>query len=232
MRSILLLPVILLSLPPILSAQTRTETAEAPTIRVSGTGIASANPDLLQMQVAVVTRDSSAQRAAADNATVVASVLSALRSQLGVGSSVTTVSYSVEPQYYYPDQGGDPLFAGYIARNTLRVETADLSKAGAIVDAAVAAGANNIGAVSFTLREQAKLRSEALAAAARDARAKAEALAAATGARVGQVRTIDETARLGPMPQFDAQAMNAGTELLAGPVEVHADVIVVYDLVR
>ncbi|HVK40508.1 MAG TPA: SIMPL domain-containing protein [Candidatus Kapabacteria bacterium] len=217
-----------------LSAQSRTETIEAPTIRVTGSATSSANPDLLQMQIAVVTRDSSARSASEQNARVVANVLAALRSNLGAGSSIVTVRYTIEPQYVYSENGGEPRFAGFIAHNAMLVETSDLTKAGELIDAAVNSGANNVTEILYTLRNQTKLKSDALAGAAREARAKAESLAAATGVRLGAVRTIDETVRFSPMSYAVANAERDGaaTQILSGPVEVNAMVTIVYDIVR
>lgn len=228
----LLIAVILL--PMTLTAQNRTEPANALTLSVSGVGTSSANPDLLQMQIAVVTRDMSAQKAADENARLVTGVLAALRSQLGAGSSITTVSYTLEPQYTYPPQGGEPQFAGFLARNAMRIETADLNKAGQLIDAAIASGANSVTDIRYTLRNETKLKTEALTAASREARAKADALAAANGVRIVGVRTIDESSRFSPMPYLNGGAQRAemSTPIVTGPVEAQATVTIVYEITR
>jgi uncharacterized protein len=234
MQRTILATLALLSLPIVLLAQQRTETSEAPMLRVTGTGTSSANPDLLRMNVAVITRDSIATGAASENARVVTNVLAALRAQLPPGSAITTLWYGLEPQYEYPAEGGEPRFRGFAARNVLRVETADLNKAGAIIDAAIGSGANSVTEVTYSLRNESKLKAEALAAAARDARAKAEALASATGVRLGAARTIDESARVMPLPYAAnlAPGGSGGTPVISGPVEVQATVVITYDIAR
>lgn len=222
-------------LPRATGAQQLVVEAEAPVIRVTGEAQSTSNPDLLQLQVAVVTRDPSAQNASSENARVVAAVLQSLRSVLGAGSSVTTVDYSLGPDYSQVRDQAEMRPTGYVARNSLRVETADLNKAGALIDAAIAAGANDIGGVLYTLRDQSKLRADALAQAARDARAKAETLAQAMGIRLGSVRKMEDTYSM-PGPMYDARAElaagNPATPIVNGPVRLRAVVTVTFDIAR
>jgi uncharacterized protein YggE len=213
-------------------AQQYTVSAEAPVIRVSGEGTSSSNPDMLRLQIAVVTHDTSAQGAAAENASVVGNVLQSLRALLGIGSSVTTVDYSLSPRYVPTADGREQIQRGFTARNTLRVETADFNKAGQLIDAAIAAGANDIGGIEYTLRNQAKLRADAMGEAARDARAKAEALAAAMNVKLGSIRKIEDS-QWYPAPM--AERLGSGeqqTEILSGPVRVHATVTITFDIAR
>jgi uncharacterized protein YggE len=216
-------------------AQQVSVTADAPAIRVTGEATSSSNPDLLQLQIAIVTRDSSAQRASADNATVVANVLQTLRTVLGTGSSVTTVDYSLGPDYVRLRESGEMRQAGHVVRNVLRVETADLNKAGQLVDAAVAAGANEIGVIQYTLRELSKLEQTAMGAAAQDARAKAQVLATAMGVKLGGVRLVENGPSYGLPVQIRggrANPADAQTEILSGPVRVHSTVTVTFDIAR
>ena len=225
--------ILFLLLPVVATAQSSTATERA--IRVGGTGKASANPDMLHMYVAVVTIDSSAQTAATANSATVTSVLSALRSGLGAGSMVTTVSYTLEPRIIYPRDGGEPTNAGYIVRNTLKVQTTELGKVGALIDAAIAAGANNVNGITYVVRDDAKLRNTALAAAVADARAKAETIAQAGGLRLGPIRLIEESVAMQPMYRGGRTTMAdaaSATPIQDGPVEAHANVIITFDIAQ
>ena len=83
-------------------------------------------------------------------------------------------------------------FGSYHARNTLRVNVREPGRAGEIMDAATKAGANIIGVFSLKASDEGQARRAALEAAGRDARAKAEALAAAAGKQIGEAVGISE----------------------------------------
>ena len=83
-------------------------------------------------------------------------------------------------------------FGSYFASNTLRINVREPGRAGEIADAVVRAGATLIGGVRFRAADEASARRTALEAAAKDARLKAEALAAASGKQVGDPVAITE----------------------------------------
>jgi uncharacterized protein len=227
--TIALLGFITLAVP--LTAQ---QPAEPPSIEVTGSATTSTNPDFVQIDISVQTRDTSAQRASSENARIVANVLTALRGQLGVGALVSTVNYSLNPVYRHDEKR--PGTTEFEATNTLRVETADLNKVGAIIDAATASGANNVNGILYTLRDQTKLRADALADAARQARSKAETLAAAMGLRLGGVQRIREGVQFAPGPVMERMRLGDGqgapTQIIAGPVQMHADVTITFTIAR
>ena len=87
---------------------------------------------------------------------------------------------------------------GYQAVNTVTVDTIALDRVGALIDAAIGAGANRIDSVSFTLRDQSGPRNEAIAKAAADALSQARALAAALGVKLKRVLHASTTRRAAP----------------------------------
>ena len=74
-----------------------------------------------------------------------------------------------------------------------------VGRAGAAIDAAVGAGANQIYGPSLTSDDARKLYEQALEAAVKDARARAQTLAGAAGGTLGRVLTIAESSAP-PMP--------------------------------
>jgi len=80
----------------------------------------------------------------------------------------------------------------YRVRNTAYVTIHDLNNIGDILDAAIGAGANDIGSVRFSLENPSAVESEARAMAVADARAKAEEIAALIGATVDEATEISE----------------------------------------
>jgi uncharacterized protein YggE len=234
MRTILLLllfPLFTLNL----AAQVRTETVEARVIRVAGTGTAVGSPDLLQLFVGVISRDTSAFDGAQRNAQTVAKVITAVRAHLGPGSTVTSMSYELDPTYIFPREGGQPGLSGYIIRNYIRIESTDLTQVGVLIDAAMRSGATVISGISYTLRDHSMLRAEALKAASQQARRKGEALAAAMGVSLGSLRSIVENVGVNQGPvdaREQARDEEMPTSVRSGPVEARTDVILTFDIVK
>jgi len=197
-------------------------------IRVTGEARVTAKPDRVQIDIGVTTRAPTSQEASAHNARDVDTVLAAVR-KATPAAELKTISYSLNPNYQYHPNGGEPTIDGYIAANVVQVQLDDLGKIGAAIDAATQAGANQVQGIQFTLRDQDAVRAEALREAARRARAEAEVLAEALGLKVVRVLTVEENSpRVMPVRMFSrAVAANAAatpTPVEAGTLDVTADV--------
>ena len=84
-----------------------------------------------------------------------------------------------------------------------------ISKAGALVDAGVDAGANQISGPSLSVSDQDALYRDALKDAVEAGRLKAEAIASAAGVTVGEVTNVVEGSSGGPEPMYMAAARDA-----------------------
>ena len=124
-------------------------TPRPPFIRAVGQGSVSVQPDQAQIDFGVVTTASTAQAAAAQNATQVSALIVALQTLLGSTGNIQTIGYSLSPNYNYPP-GGNPVLTGYTASNTVQVSASGLSMAGTIIDTGVQAGATNVQSLQFT----------------------------------------------------------------------------------
>jgi uncharacterized protein YggE len=121
---------------------------------------------------------------------------------------------------------------GYTVANALLVTIRDLAAVGDVIDAVMAAGAGNVDGPVLEVEDPAALRVAAHAAAVRDARVTAEAMAAELGVRIAGVARVGPQGRGGPIPfepqprMLAAAAMEAapGTSIEAGTVEVDASV--------
>ena len=199
-----------------------------PSVTVSAEALVTAEPDLAQIDIGVVTQASSAPEAARQNAEKVSRLMGELRKLLDKPDEIKTVGYALTPNYRAP-RDGTPQISGYTASNTLRVTTGDLARVGRVIDAAMKAGANNIDRLLFTLKDEQKAQIEALRTAARKARAKAEETAAALGLRVVRVIALVEGERgFRPMPMQGRMQMEtmaaASTPVEAGTIEVRSSV--------
>jgi uncharacterized protein YggE len=189
-------------------------------IRVTGDARVTAKPDRVQIDVGVTTRATQSQEAASQNARQVDAVLAAVRKVAGPTAVLKTISYSLNPNYQYHPNGGEPTIEGYTALNVVQVTLDDLGKIGAVIDAATQAGANHVQGIQFTLRDQDAVRAEALREAATRARAEAEVLAAALNLKVLRVLTVEEASpQIIPVRAHMAVARTASAAEVATPVE-------------
>ena len=119
---------------------------------------------------------------------------------------------------------------GFGASNVV-VATIDVDHAGALIDAAVEAGANQVNGPSLSVADQGLLYRKALTAAMADARKSAETLAEAAGRPLGQVTAVAESGQNEPTPMYaKAQASDTGTPVEAGVQQVTASVTVTFAL--
>jgi uncharacterized protein len=199
-----------------------------PSIRATGEATVTAKPDQAQIDIGVVTQAQNAQDAASQNAQRLEAVISALRKALGQGADIKSVGYSLSPNYRYPERGGQPTITGYTASNIVQVKTSDLTQVGKIIDTATLAGANNVQALRFMLKDEQAARAQALREAALIARAKAEVLASALGLKIQRVFLVEESSQSAPIPLYArAGAMEASvaqTPVEPGTIDVRATV--------
>jgi uncharacterized protein YggE len=118
--------------------------------------------------------------------------------------------------------------------NTVHVRTKGLARFGALIDAAVQAGANQVQRLTFTLSDDSEPRRTALGRAAAQARDKAQSIAAALGLKVGRVQSVVEQDSGGVRPlvreAYAMQAAPAPTPIEPGAVEVRARVVLTVEL--
>jgi uncharacterized protein YggE len=191
------------------------------TVTVSGNGVVLAVPDRAEISAGVETRAPTAKAALQANAAAMADVLDALRA--GGGRDVTTQTVSLSTSF---DDQGTP--NGFVASN-IASATVVFSKAGALIDAAVAAGANTVYGPSPSRSDADALYREALAKAVADAGGRAAVLAKAAGRELGRVTAISESGAA-PVPVFAKAAADASTPVESGPQETTASVSVTYEL--
>lgn len=210
-------------------ASAQTGAPPASTIRTTGEATVTSRPDRAELDVGVVTRAATSQQAATQNARTTQNVIAALRSALGPKPTIETVSYSLQPDYQYPQQGA-PTITGYTATNVVRVTLDDLASLGLAIDTAIQAGANQIERIRFTLKDESAAKAKALRGAALDARTKASYLASALGLQIVRTYSVEE-ASLTPRPLYDLalRSTGAATPILPGMIETTARVSLVVE---
>ncbi len=218
---------------PATSAESGANTPAVRTIEVDGSGETRTSPDSADLDVAIETQAKTAEEAANRNAALAAKVIDALKSKLGDKGKITTGGYSLNPEY---DQRASekPRIIGYNAQNTVTVNTGALDLVGPLIDSAIAAGANRVNSLNFSVKDDTKARTEAIASATRDARAQAQALASALGVKLGRVLRATTASQARPIPIRMERAMamsaNAATPVEPGEVIVPATVSLTFEI--
>lgn len=167
---------------------------QGPDLITSATGEARVTPDRAQIFVGVQTRAATAAQAGADNASKTRAVIAAVRARNIPAEQIATSEYNLYPEYgqEQPREGPQtPRVIGYVANNTVRIEVRRLDQVGAIIDAALAAGANMVNTIQFFASNVDAARRAALAEAVARARGDAEALAKAAGGSVGSLLELN-----------------------------------------
>jgi uncharacterized protein YggE len=198
-------------------------------IVVTGTGRVGVAPDTAVLTLGVESQAATLAEATSDAARRMAAVVARIKA-LGVADrDIATVSYSVDPRTAPGDparRDEPPRIVGYQVTNLAQVTVRKLPDAGRILDAAVAAGANAVRGIRFTLADPASAQAQARAEAVREALAKASQLAAAAGVKPGDVLLIREVSGGQPVP-VRAMAMR----MEATPIEPgQLDVVVTVEL--
>ena len=160
-------------------------------------------PDRAQISAGVESRAPTARAALAANAAAMRKVLDALRAS--GGKEITTQTVSLSTAF---DQNGKP--DGFVASNIASAETS-LAGAGALIDAAVEAGANSVNGPSLSRSDAEELYREALETAVADARGRAAILAKAAGRELGRVTAISEGGGTA-IPMFAKESRRCGLD--------------------
>jgi len=139
------------------------------------------------------------------------------------------------PQLGQPGFSQESQFGSYHARNILRVNVRQAGRVGEIVDIATRAGVNVSGGLAFQASDEAAARRTVLEAAGKDARAKAETLAAAAGKQLGDAISITEecivsNGTLSTLRSTMPLAIGPGVPQVAGELEYYARVSAAFRL--
>lgn len=204
------------------------------TLQVSGSAQVEVETDRARVDFAVETEAETAQEASRENAGRMESVLAALRETGLPGLELETREYSLRPRYRRPDAGGVQEIDGFTASNTVVATMDDPTRAGALIDAGIEAGANRVASLTFLASDTEEARLQALRDAVAAARTEAEAIAGALGMTLGEPLEVSGGAdRTQPPSPFRMEAANfqdAPTPVEPGTQTVSASVTIRYAL--
>jgi len=201
---------------------------------VSAEGEVNLPPDIVTIGAGVVTQAPGAAAAMAENAKRMSATIAALRKAGVADRDIRTSTLSLSPQYRY-DKDVPPVITGYQASNQVNVRFRDVARAGAVLDALVAVGANQIDGPAFEVEHPDAALDEARTQAIARARARADLYARAAGLRVKRILSISESGGgyqpPRPMAMMAMARMDkAETPIAAGEQKLAVNVAVSFEL--
>lgn len=190
--------------------QVPAQTAEgggAAGIAVTGVGEVSGTPDTLTMTFGISVLRDSVSEAVTDSAELTDGLIAALEANGVAEEDIQTADFSIFPEYDF--SGEQQRLVGFRVQNSVVAKIRDIDSAGEVIDAAAAAGGDEVvvSGVSFSIEDDAELVEAARAKAWADAEAKAQQLAELSGVTLGEPVAISETISSVPAPLFRAEAV-------------------------
>jgi len=164
-------------------------------ISVIGASELNVDPDMASITLTVQTKRDTATAAQADNKIFINKVIKALKDAGLQDKDIETSNYYLFPTREYDQQTRKYTDTGYTQTHSLKVTIDDVDETGAVIDAAVRAGVNNIGNIQFSLSDDLKadVESQALEAATKEARSKANALADSLNTKIIKIYRVSES---------------------------------------
>ena len=212
-----------------------------PQLIVQADATVQALPDLLKMRLGVVTEAPEAGEALSENNQRMENLMLMLQ-QIGLQQDeLATGQFHIRPEWSLPPRptpaNWQRKIVAYRVSNELLVETDRVDLAGELLGLAQESGANQIGGLQFDLGDPELHRLQAITAATQKAQRKAQALASAAGARLGEIISLSlDSSGNGFSPKImmaEARSTSADSvPVAAGKVEVQAGVTIVYRLLN
>lgn len=200
-------------------------------ITVSATGYATAEPDQARLTTGVTAEADTAEAALAANTELMKKVVDGLKESGIDAKDIQTSNFSVQPRYTNPRDGAPPEINGYQVSNQVTILVRDIKSTGGLLDKLVKLGANQVHGLDFEVSKAETLKDDARKEAIANARRRAELLATAAGAGVGEVVTIaEETSFDGPRPMAMRAAKSDAAPIEAGTATLEARVTVTWKL--
>lgn len=174
------------------------------TITVVGSGDASGKPDVAYIQLGVEVVDTDPGKALAQANEIIAKITKAVQDAGVAEADVQTRGFNLYPRDPMPQPMMAPAGEGtapaapqnarsYQAQIAIFVRVKDISKAGAVIDAGIKAGATNVYNLTFGIDDPAKLEQQAREKAIANARERAQQLANTLNVTLGDPIVVDES---------------------------------------
>lgn len=216
-----------------MAAQVSDTEAAPRTVTVTGSGSATAAPDIAVVTLGVDITDADANAAIEDSNARMSDVMDALSAQGIAQNDIQTVQFSMSVEQQRDKDGQPTGEVRYHVINRVSVKVRDIAATGEVLQAALNAGANTVDDITFTIEDPASLEQAARDEAIANATATAQQLAAGFDAQLGAIRQIQDLGSSRPMPQA-ARSLQFDTAstvpVSGGELNVSVQIQAVFDL--
>jgi uncharacterized protein YggE len=212
MRTKLIIPTVLIIAAIALSAcsaSVQLGQTQPKTISVTGNAQVILAPDIAYISIGVHSEAKAASDAVASNNSQSQAVIDAIKSQGVDPKDIQTTNFNVYQQEK-TSPTGESLGTYFMVDNTVYVTIRDISKIGPVLDASIAAGANNIYGITFDVQDKEAALATGRDQAMADAKTQAEQLAKAAGVTLGDVQSVSYYSSSPSPIYYDSKAAPAG----------------------
>jgi hypothetical protein len=213
--------------PPPPSSESYVLTLAHSVIIVSGTATIELPPDVVSMNLGVSTRAETAAEALNENSAKVAQIISGLKARGVKPEQIKTSNLRLDSV----EEENRPI--GYEVSTSVGISTQNIAEAGAMIEAAVASGANEMYGPAFSVENEKRVQEVCLKSAFADAHAKATTLAELAKRSLGRVLAATD----GSSSPFElrsfaryGEGVAGGMTLEAGMHSVECGVTVAFEL--
>jgi len=197
------------------------ETITGTRLSISAEGEVKSVPDIATVSTGVVTIGSTPAKALQENTAKMDAVFKALTAAGIAAKDIQTSDMSVEPQYAQNITNKTPRIVAYQVNNNVSVIIRDIKNIGAVLDALIAQGANQLNGPEFSVENKSGALDQARKAAMEKAQKSAAVYAAAAGLKVKRIISISEQGGIVPRP-YPVRPMMAMASMASAPTPVSA----------
>ena len=208
------------------------------TIHVTGNGSVTGEPDIATLNLGVSVEKPTVTEAREEAASAMTALIDSLKANDIAEKDINTENFSIYPQYDYKE--GERILRGYRVNNTVRAKVRELETLSDVIDDAAGAGGDSIvvNSIQFMIDDTTPLQTQARSLAVKDAEAKAQTLADASGVVLGKPVTITETTYYQSPPiayataeaDFAEDGERTSTPIIPGELTVTVNVTVIYEI--
>ncbi len=199
-----------------------------------GSGEVRVRPDSIHIDVGTDAQATTLDDAKSRVSDAMTRVLEALHALPLRDLTIETKTIRFSPVYSPAKEGRGPAIVGFTASNRVlvtaeKIPEADLaSRSAQIVDAALSAGANDVGGIDFFLADPSQAEAQALTLAVQNAASDAQTIAGAAGVTLAGLVWIEEGSASHAPRSFSLEAAAVSTPIAVGDITIESDVTARY----
>jgi uncharacterized protein len=220
----------------LLAATTPAFAKDPASVTASGEGRVEVAPDIALLSFGVSARQPTVAAARDEVARGIARLITLARETGLKDEHIATAALSVNPEFDWHPETRERRLLGYVVSRQVSLRLTEINRLGELTEKALGLGVTEASPVVFDTSRRTALEAEALAAAARDARARAEVMAGALGAKVGvPLRVEAGSSSAAPRPMLrmamaEADSMGGAETYQAGLIRISASVVASFEL--